>query len=123
MRLLTRRTKSLLHTDRCRSVRSDARCQRCLWRYARRSSGAGGEKEIRRAADGDGVQTGVSQVGVESGENLLFIAQVTVGQENDVAQIVWCGRLLHQVKQRGEHLVAAACLQRLNVAARSSQIF
>src|SRR5450432_283574 len=70
----------------------------------------GGEKEIRCASDRDCVQAGVAEVGVKRGENLLFVAQIAVGQENDVAQIVRRGRLLHQVQQSGQHLGSAAGL-------------
>src|SRR5262249_32219580 len=82
----------------------------------------GSEKEIRRTADGNGVQARVAQIASQSCEDLLFVAEIAVSEKDNVAQISGGLLLPHEMEQSGQHLSAAACLKVAHVAARGLQI-
>ena len=76
-----------------------------------------GEEKIRSAADGHRIESRAAQVRTQRRKDLLFIAEVTVGQQDDVAQVAGEFGLLHHVKKRRQHISAAACFQVLHEAA------
>src|SRR5580704_1696175 len=82
----------------------------------------GGEEEIRRAADGNGVQAGSAQVAAKSGEDLLFVAKIAVGKKNYVAQRSGSLRFPHDVEQGRQHFRAAASLEILHILAGPGQV-
>src|SRR6266576_6052621 len=83
----------------------------------------GGEEEIRRAPDGHRVQARAAQIMPQRGENLLLIAEIAVSQKDNVAQVAGNLRLAHQVKQRWQHLGAAAGLETMHIIAGPFEIF
>src|SRR5260370_42294630 len=46
-----------------------------------------GKEEIRSAADRDRVEARTAQMHAQCGENLLFVAEVSVGKQDDVTQV------------------------------------
>src|SRR5262249_11024029 len=72
------------------------------------------QEKIGRAADGNCVEPGTAKVLPHGGKNLLFVAEVTVGEQNNMAQIAGSLRLAHQVKQGRKHLGPTAGFEALN---------
>ena len=54
---------------------------------------------------------------------MLFVAEVSVGKKDDVAQIAWSLGLPHDVEERGKHFRASACFKILDETTRSGDIF
>src|SRR5438270_2448273 len=79
----------------------------------------GGEEEIGLAANGNRIKPRVAEITVKRGKDFFFIAKVAISKKNDMAQVAGRLRFAHEVKQRRQHLSAAARLQALHVMARS----
>src|SRR5882762_1697962 len=83
----------------------------------------GREEEVGSAADGDSVEARAAQFESQRGEDLLFVAEVAVRKQDDVAQVAGSFWLPHQVEERGKHLGAATCFKVLDETARGGEIF
>src|ERR1700687_5868184 len=83
----------------------------------------GGEAAVRSAADGDSVEARAAQFESQRGEDLLFVAEVAVRKQDDVAQVARSFWLPHQVEERGKHLSAATCFKMLNETTCGGEIF
>src|SRR6266404_2598409 len=83
----------------------------------------GGEEEVGSAANGNCVEACAAEFESQRGEDLLFVAEVAVRKQDDVAQVAGSFWLPHQVEERWKHLGAATCFKVLNETTCGGEIF
>src|SRR5467141_3583472 len=83
----------------------------------------GGEEEVGSAADGDSVKARAAQFESQRGEDLIFVAEVAVRKQDDVAQVAGSFWLPHKVEERRKHLGAATRFKVLNETTCGGEVF
>src|SRR5215472_18835680 len=80
------------------------------------------QKDIRSAPNADRVQACVAQVLPHRCEDLFFVSQVAVGQQDDGANMIGSLWFRHQVNERRQHFGAAARLQTMYITPGRSYV-
>ena len=80
------------------------------------------EVAVRRRADADREQAAVAETLPDGVEQLLFVADLPVGQEHDLPQAAGAARAVERQVHRRQHLGPAVGAQRADIALRAGEI-